>query len=191
MDHDGLSPRCGCTALPLMPQGRGGVLRTFRAMQDFLCGAQKFLDLAIDLLSLERIREGTCNGDCHGDRTRIVKCHHLSRAVPLSRACRADCRPHSSRRLEGRARRAPRPAVVAARCRAAAATGRAERQRITALLNRTDRVRPVSVSGPASRRDNRRSRDRSCGPAIRPRHISPEADRGGTWNRPARHAAPA
>ena len=49
----------------------------------------------------------------------------------------------------------------------------------------------LSASGPAFRRDSRRSRAGSCGRASRPRHISPAADTAGIWNRPGPRAAPA
>ncbi len=49
----------------------------------------------------------------------------------------------------------------------------------------------VSASGPASRRDSRRSRAWSCGRASRPRRISPAAGTAGTWNPPGPRGAPA
>ena len=49
----------------------------------------------------------------------------------------------------------------------------------------------LSESAPASRRDSRRSRAGSCGRASRPRHTSPAAGTGGTWNPPGPRAAPA
>ena len=51
--------------------------------------------------------------------------------------------------------------------------------------------RVISASEPDARRDNHRSRGRSCGRASRPRHISPAAGRGGISNPTGRHAAPA
>ncbi|GBE42507.1 hypothetical protein BMS3Bbin10_00568 [bacterium BMS3Bbin10] len=48
-----------------------------------------------------------------------------------------------------------------------------------------------SASAPAHRRDSRKSRAPPCGQAIRPRHISPAADRDGILCRQAPHRAPA
>src|SRR5258708_37190381 len=55
---------------------------------------------------------------------------------------------------------------------------------------RTQR-RLITASGPACRRDNRRSRAGSCGRASRPRRISPTADTADTWSPPDPHAEPA
>src|SRR3979409_2550859 len=49
----------------------------------------------------------------------------------------------------------------------------------------------VSVSGPACRRDSRRSRAGSCGRASRPRHISPAGDTADIWSRGAPREGPA
>jgi hypothetical protein len=48
-----------------------------------------------------------------------------------------------------------------------------------------------SVSAPGARRDNRRSRGRSCGRASRLRHISPVAGTGDIWNPRDLRTAPA
>jgi hypothetical protein len=50
-------------------------------------------------------------------------------------------------------------------------------------------VRRFNASAPGFRRDSRKSRDQTCGPASRLRRISPAADRGGIWCLPCPHAA--
>ena len=49
--------------------------------------------------------------------------------------------------------------------------------------------RRITASAPERRRHNHRSRGRSCGPASRPRHISPAAGRAGICCRPGPRTA--